>query len=83
VSRIADFIKSLFEMKNPRIATIVTSPGADHAVIYVKAKREEESRQVASSIAELAVKHGLHASVVLSRDVRGKRKSMVIVRELT
>ncbi len=81
MSRIADFIKAISEIGDARIINIVTNPNRGYAIVYVRVKSDMD-RQSLFNIADVAKKHGLYVSVVTSRDVHGRAKNMVIVREL-
>lgn len=76
-----EFIKELRARECPPITSIVLSPQAGYAIIYLKL-RSEEDRARAMEIAESARRAGLTATAIIERlDASGRRRSMIILRE--
>jgi ribosome-binding factor A len=76
-----EFIKELRVREHPFITSIVLSPQAGYAIIYLRI-RSEEDRARAMEIAESARRAGLAVSMIIKRrDASGRRRSMIILRE--
>ena len=76
-----EFIKELRARECPPITSIVLSPQAGYAIIYLRVRLEED-RARAMEIAESARRMGLTATVIIERpDASGRRRSMIILRE--
>jgi ribosome-binding factor A len=77
-----EFIKELRARECPLITSIVLSPQAGYAIVYLRVGSEEDRARV-MEIAESARRAGLMATAIIERrDASGRRRSMIILREV-
>ncbi len=78
-----EFINELSKKRDLPVLNIVFSPHQDYATIYLRFKFRED-RDKALEIVEIARRHGLIVSVYIEKvDAAGKRRNMIIVREVS
>jgi len=76
-----EFINELRARWHPLVTSIVLSPQAGYAIVYLRV-RSEEDRARAMELAESARRAGLMATAIIERqDASGRRRSMIILRE--
>jgi hypothetical protein len=77
-----EFISEMYNRRYLPIYNIVFSPRGGYAVVYLKIKTEADRERV-GEIAEVARSQGLLATVYVDkRDASGRRRNMVIVRQV-